>query len=221
MTEAEFQRYWVEVHAPRYAAKIPQFVQYCVDTRLPGPPGPPDPLWSGVAEIWLENEEQQLASLTSTEYVEGARRDEPRWAAFWRTLGLDTDAHVVVAGEPQRADDPHVKLFILVKRAAGMPLDRFRTHSLREFAPLLGELPGLVRHLQGHTRDSAYAIGEAPLDCAHQVCFAGEDELRRAMAGPEYAKAIIALRDFTEPRYLHEMAVRENWIIGPVPGHRV
>ena len=43
-----------------------------------------DPLWSGVAEIWLANEEEQLASLQTPEFLKGARADEPKWAAFWR-----------------------------------------------------------------------------------------------------------------------------------------
>ena len=55
MSEAEFQRYWLEVHAIQYASKIPQIRRYMIDTRIPQ--GADDePLWSGVAEIWLANE---------------------------------------------------------------------------------------------------------------------------------------------------------------------
>ena len=58
MSEAEFQRYWVEEHAVRYASKIPQVRRYLVDTRiaLPGETGEPE--WSGLAEIWLANGEE-------------------------------------------------------------------------------------------------------------------------------------------------------------------
>ena len=35
MTESEFQDYWVNVHAVKYASKIPQIKQYSVSTRMP------------------------------------------------------------------------------------------------------------------------------------------------------------------------------------------
>ena len=93
MSEKEFCDYWVHEHAVKYAAKIPQIRRYVVDTRVPFGPDPADPPWSGVAEIWLRNEAEQLASMQTPEFLDGARRDEPNWAAFWRTVALDTDAH--------------------------------------------------------------------------------------------------------------------------------
>ena len=48
MTEQQFQDYWVNVHAVKYASKIPQIVQYSVSTRLPFGPETEEPLWSGL-----------------------------------------------------------------------------------------------------------------------------------------------------------------------------
>jgi uncharacterized protein (TIGR02118 family) len=215
MSEAEFHRYWVEEHAVRYAAKIPQIRQYAVDTRVELAPDEPEPLWSGVAEIWLADEEEQLASLQTPEFLEGARLDEPRWAAFWRTLVLDTDAHVVVPGPPRRSDRPATKLFILVKRREGLPLAEFRQYSKYAHATLMAQVPGLRRYVQGHTRDGAYGIGEAVLDCAHQLEFDDADALREAMRSYEFQRALTDLGTVTETRYTHTLAMRENWIIGP------
>ncbi|WP_433269159.1 EthD family reductase [Actinosynnema sp. CS-041913] len=212
MSEREFHRYWVEEHAVRYAAKIPQIRQYCVDTRVELSYDEPEPLWSGVAEIWLANEEEQLASLQTPEFLEGARLDEPRWAAFWRTLVLDTDAHIVLPGD---RETPGVKLFVLVKREEGMPLTEFRQYSRDAHAPLMSKVPGLRRYYQNHTRDGAYGIGEATLDCAYQLWFDDANALRNAMRSTEYQRAMADLATFTEPRYVHTLAVRENWIIGP------
>ncbi|SDC90661.1 EthD domain-containing protein [Actinokineospora iranica] len=214
MSEQEFHRYWVQEHAVRYAAKIPQIRQYAVDTRVELSYDE-EPLWSGVAEIWLANEEEQLASLQTPEFLEGARIDEPRWAAFWRTLVLDTDAHVVLPGPEQRADKPGTKLFVLVKRREGMPLNEFRQYSRDAHAPLMSKVPGLRRYYQNFTRDGAYGIGEAVLDCAYQLWFDDEHALRTAIRGPEFARAMADLTTFTEPRYVHKLAVRENWVIGP------
>lgn len=215
MSEHEFQRYWVEEHAVRFASKIPQFKRYCVDTRLPFPPEETDPLWSGVAEIWLENEEEQLASLQCAAFLEGARLDEPKWAAFWRTLVLDTDAHVVVDDRPQRADRPAVKVFLLVKRREGLTLDDFRAQSLKTHAAVVQEIPGLRRYVQNHTRDSSYAIGEAVLDAAYELSFDDLDALSAGVSSPQFARAKSDLMGFVNPRYVHQLAVQENWIIGP------
>lgn len=214
MTEEEFQQYWLNVHAVRYAAKIPQIRKYLIDTRIPFWPDEGEPLWSGVAEIWLRDEREQLESLQTPEFLDGARADEPRWAAFWRTVVLDTDAHELVAG-PEPAPKSGVKLIVLVKRREGLRLADFRSASLGAHADLVGQVPGVRRYLQCHVRDGAYAIGEAVLDAAHLLWFDDADALAAALGSPEYAKVEADLEALAEPRYVHRMAVTEHWVIGP------
>src|SRR5262249_15723421 len=117
LTEPAFQDYWLNVHAQKYARHIPQIRRYLIDLRLavsglphelPGP--------FSAAEIWLANEEEQLASLQSPEFLEGARPDEPRWAAFWATFGLDTTPHVLLDGQAFASGEGRVKLLVLLKR---------------------------------------------------------------------------------------------------------
>jgi len=215
MTEEEFQRYWVDVHAVQYASKIPQIKKYMIDTRIPFGAETEEPKWSGVAEIWLANEEEQLASLQTPEFLEGARLDEPRWAAFWRTVVLDTDAHELREGPALTRDPNWVKLILLVKRKEGLPLEDFRSRSLGDHGELVLNVPGLRRYLQCHTRDGYYGIGEAVLDAAYQLWFDDVDALRRALATPEFARVEEDLQLFVEPRYIHRMVTRENWVIGP------
>jgi len=213
MSEKEFQDYWVNVHAVRYAGKIPQIKKYLIDTRIPFGPEPEDPMWSGIAEIWLENEEEQLASLQTPEFLEGARLDEPRWAAFWRTVVLDTDAQVLRAGD-HPAPEEGVKLVLLVKRANGTTVEEFRERSLGAHAERMLQVPGLRRYLQCFTRDGAYAVGEALLDAAYLLSFDSVEALETAVASAEFTKAVDDLHTFVEPRYIHRMAVREHWVIG-------
>lgn len=215
MSEEEFQRYWVDVHAVQYAAKIPQIRKYLVDTRIPFGPESAEPLWSGVAEIWLASEEDELASLQSREFVEGARVDEPRWAAFWRTVALDTDAHELRAGPPLTRDPGWVKLIVLVKRKEGLPLADFRAHSLGGHADLILQVPGLRRYLQGHVRDALYSVGETVLDAAYQLWFDDVEALADALGSPQGKQAEEDLQSFVEPRYIHRLVTREHWIIGP------
>ena len=217
MTEEEFQNYWLTVHAVKYASKIKQIKKYLIDTRVARASDQGEPVFSGVAEIWLRNEQEQLESLQSPEFLEGARLDEPRWAAFWMTLVLDTDAHEIVPGPelPPQAD--RVKLITLLKRREGTTLDDFRARSLGKQAELGAAIPGVRRYLQCHTRDSWYGFGEPRFDAAYMQWFDNLDALEAAVASPEQ-KAADADRDtFVNGRYLFSMTVAEHWIIGPEP----
>ena len=218
MTTEAFQDYWVNEHALRYASKIKQIKRYLIDTRIPfaGDIGEPLLPHQGVAEIWLENEEQQLASLQSPEFLKGARLDEPNWAAFWMTLVLDTTAHVIVDGpQPDEASNA-VKLLLLSKRRPGVPLDNFRKYSLKIHAPLVSGLPGLRRYVQCHTRDGSYVFGEASFDGVEQLWFDDADALKAACESNLFSVDIKSdLENFVDAKYRFSMATREHWIIGP------
>jgi len=216
MTEQAFQDYWLNVHAVKYASKIPQIRRYMVDTRIPCGPEPEDPLFSGVAEIWLENAQEQLASMQTKEFLEGARIDEPRWAAFWRTVALDTTTHEIIPGPPLEQNSSLVKLIILIKRKPGMPLEDFRHYALQHHAPQMEKLKGLKRYYQCHVSDSAYTIGESLLDAAFMLWFDDTETMEKMLDSIDYKKQIKNdMSHFVDPKYIHTMAVREHWVIGP------
>lgn len=217
MTEQDFQDYWLDVHAVQYASKIPQIRKYMIDKRIPLPGEDPgaEPLWSGVAEIWLDNEQEQLASLQTDEFLNGARLDEPKWAAFWRTVVLDTDAHVLLEGPEPTGDPDWIKMIMLVKRKEGLPLAEFRERSLGGHAELMAEVPGLRRYTQCHTRDGYYGIGEAVLDAAYQLYFDDADAVRAALGSTEFKRAEEDLYSIVEQRYVHRLLFTEHWVIGP------
>ncbi|NBD32849.1 MAG: ethyl tert-butyl ether degradation protein EthD [Cyanobacteria bacterium] len=216
MTEAVFQHYWVHFHGVYYASNIPQIKRYIVNTRIPFGTESDNPLFSGVAEIWLKNEEEQLASLQSREFVGGARLDEPNWAAFWRTIALDTNTHVLIEGPPLARESQLVKLLILTKRRAGMPLAEFREQMLKNHGVKVQDIPGLRRYWQCHVRDSFYAIGESVLDSVSLLWFDNVEELDQATQSSLYKQEFTPdSATLFEPKYIHTMATRENWIIGP------
>jgi len=220
MSAAEFQDYWLHVHAVNYASKIPQITRYLIDSRLPveapeaGNPGLPH---QGIAEIWLNNEEEQLASLQTPEFLLGARRDEPNWAAFWLTLVLDTTAHEIVPGPAPTGKEPdQVKLTVLSKRAPGLPLAEYRERSLDQYAPVLAKTPGVQRYLHAQTRDGFYGFGEAVLDSIDQLWFADVAALQAALASPYFTEQVRPARAaLTDPAYVWALVARENWVIGP------
>jgi uncharacterized protein (TIGR02118 family) len=215
LTEEEFQRYWLDVHAVRYASKIPQIKRYLVDTRIAEPGERGEPLFGGMAEIWLR-EEEQIASMQTPEFLDGARADEPRWAAFWKTLALDTDACWVDGGPP--APQPAgVKQVTLLKRRPGLDLAGFRRRSREHHARLVLAVPGVRRYLQCHVRDSSYDVGEPRFDSVEQVWFDDLEALRRARGSEAFARAGSELAGFVDPKYVFDLTVREHWIIGPEP----
>ncbi|QMS86174.1 EthD domain-containing protein (plasmid) [Nostoc edaphicum CCNP1411] len=216
MSEKEFQDYWINVHAVNYASKIPQIKRYMIDSRIPFGPEPADPLWQGVAEIWLRNDEEQLASLQSKEFLEGARLNEPEWAAFWRSVVLDTKAHTLLEGSPFQKNSKMVKLLILTKRKAGIPLEDFRQKMLESHAAKVLKLPGLQRYLQCHVRDNFYVVGEALLDCVSLLWFDDVEALEKAYKSPEYQNEVKPdYSNLFEGKYIHNMLTTETWIIGP------
>jgi uncharacterized protein (TIGR02118 family) len=218
MSDEAFGDYWVNVHAVRFAGKIPQIRLYKVDTRIAidglTQPAP----FTGVAEIWLKDEKEQLESMQSKELIDGARADEPNWAAFWTTIGLDTTANLVFAGPPETRESAGVKLITLLKRKPGMALDDFRAYSVETHGPLVRQLPGLRRYLVGHVRDSFYAVGEARFDAVTQMWFDDARAVAAALASSVMAETVRPdLIRFTEPKYTFSMVVQEHWIIGPEP----
>jgi hypothetical protein len=219
MTADQFQHYWVDLHAVKFASRIPQIRRYLIDTRIASDcdlGSPPLP-HQGIAEIWLANEAEQLASLQSPEFVDGARHDEPNWAAFWLDIVIDTTAHELVAGPPQRETQPGwVKVTTLLKRRPGMPVEEYRERSLGAYAPIVSELPGLRRHLHCHTRDGAYVFGESSFDGVEQLWFDDVAAARAALRSPYHAERVRpALDKLVDPRYVFSLTARENWIIGP------
>lgn len=214
MSAGEFHDYWLNVHAVQYAGKIKQIVRYKINTVIPL--DGQNPLYQGVAEIWLRNEEEQLASLQSAEFIDGARKDEPNWAAFWQTIGLDTDTHVIDEGGSLAPDPAGVKLLMLVKRKEGVPLGLFRDYSLKVHGPLAQRLPGLRGYYQCHARDSLYAVGESRFDAAYMMWFDNPGALEKALESEQYKQTVYPdLLKFAEEKYLFKLQMKEHWIIGP------
>lgn len=215
MSDHDFQRYWLDVHAVKYASKITQIKKYLIDTIKESKHASDIP-FRGVAEIWIENEEQQLESLQSKAFLEGARRDEPNWAAFWLTLALDTDAHVIVQGPPLTPDPDWVKLIILNKRKPGMSLRQYREYSLQTHAEKVKQLPGLRRFLQCHARDGLYTLGESRFDGVWQLWFDNLNALESALDSDYFQQQVRPDYDnFLDTNNVFQQVAEEHWIIGP------
>jgi hypothetical protein len=216
MTEAEFQDYWLNVHAVKYASKIPQIKKYKLCMRVDWKYESPQPLWSGFAEIWLNNEQEQLASLQTPEFLEGARLDEPRWAAFWNTQVLDCDTVTVMDKMGEVAPPDAVKMSALLKRKPGMTVEEYRKYHLDVHAPLSIQAPGILRHDVCFTRDSWYVVGEPRFDSVVHFWFENVAAAEALAESAEYRANVVPDDDkFLDPKYVFHMVSKEHWVIGP------
>jgi len=204
MTPENFQDYWINVHARNFASKIPQIKKYKVSRILTGDE---TPIFHGMAEIWLENETEQLASLQSDEFIKGARADEPKWAAFWASLCLDTTTVPIVQAD---GDYKH-KLVYLIKRKGGIPLQVFRRYAQDTVGASVRNINGLKAACLCVANDGLYAVGESRFDAAYQLWFANPDEASKAKSSNGFAKFVSEINDASDS--VLEFMCEENTII--------
>jgi hypothetical protein len=206
-----FQNYWINFHAVDYAAKIRQIRQYLVATRLPLTLPRQLPFFEGVAEIWLANDAEQLASMQSAEFLQGARADEPRWAAFWQTLGIDTDPHMVREASGLEPGTNLVKLYLLLKRRPGSSRQQFHDDLLASRQP---PVTGSVRNQIGFARSVLYGVGEPRFDAVEVLAFATEQDLKACLAGP-FGTSLREGWTFLDRNHLFAFAAQDHWVIRP------
>lgn len=218
MSEKDFQDYWVHKHAVDFASKIPGFRMYTVGTRIAMPDETEPPLFSGCAEIWFDDEAALMTALQSPEFINGARADEPTWAAFWQSIALNTHTHEVLPGPPLDRDSSMIKMIVAVKRKPGMSVADFHRYMLETHAPKVLAVPGLRRYHQCLVPEGFYDVAETPLDAVGLLWFDDVAALQAALESPEFREGLAAdAEQCFDPKYIHSMVVEEHWIIGPVP----
>jgi uncharacterized protein (TIGR02118 family) len=92
LDEAEFHRYWREVHAP-IVTRIPQLRRYVQSHRIPAP-GSNSP-YDGCAEVLLDNFDALTALREAPEYLHGALADERNFIDLSRVEWMVTQDHII------------------------------------------------------------------------------------------------------------------------------
>jgi hypothetical protein len=141
------------------------------------------PFFEGAAEIWLRNDAEQIASMQSPEFLQGARADEPRWAAFWQTLGLDTDPRVLREYPGAEPWPEFAKLYLLLKRQPDLSLEEFQDASVADRQKNDSPAATPARHLIGFARPGLYGVGEPRFDAVEVLSFPDADSLQTCLAG--------------------------------------
>jgi hypothetical protein len=205
-----FQSYWVNLHAVDFAAKIPQIKRYLVATREQVDAPRQVDFFEGIAEIWLQNDADQIASMQTPEFLHGAREDEPRWAAFWQSFVLDTESTVLK--EPTGHATEFVNAYVLLKRKPLTDLADFAAALQRHASQMVAADPTIRGCTIGLARKGLYGFGEPRFDAIGVWSFDTAAEAGTALAS-------VQTWPFADDTCVFSMVAREHWIVGR-PGAR-
>jgi uncharacterized protein (TIGR02118 family) len=212
LSEPEFGAYWRDVHAERFIRPLPGLLGYRLNRRIAFNNELEDPLFHGVAELWIENAEADVQLVRSQEYLDGVRQDELNFLTWWATLSLNTRDHEMIAA-PAGAW-PGLKVFGLMKRRSGMPLAEFRQYSREVHAAKVVQLPGVRGYVQCVVDDSHYAVAEAPLDAVSMLWFDDVAGVTAAMESAEFADLVIPdYKQFIDLRYFRTLVTDSQWLV--------
>jgi hypothetical protein len=219
LSEAEFQDYWRYVHALKFARRIPQIRKYKVNARIDIPGQPRELNYSGIAEIWIDTEEMQAASVKTPEFLEGALHDEPNWAASWQTIGLDTDAHAIFGDDSSDEEFPEYKIMLFHKKKRTLSIDSFRSSYLENYADSIknANITRLTRILCCTAKQRLYQPGQSPpFDAVTHLSTNSRLDLKDMVASPEFQRFLDPLTGgISEWWGVVSVAVRSEWIVGP------
>lgn len=172
MAEAEFHRYWREVHGP-IALRISNLRRYVQSHRLPAPvPGFDQVPWDGVAEVWFDSLADLERMPQNPEYVEGARADEPNFIDTTKLAFLATREHVLIEEQPVTRDTRWVKAIFLLKRRPDLSVAQFQEYWLNGHAPQIPRDMGVLRYVQCHQLPETYPQGTPTYDGMAELSFA-------------------------------------------------
>jgi uncharacterized protein (TIGR02118 family) len=180
ITDAEFHRYWREVHGP-IAKQIRQLRGYVQSHRIPF--AGMNSTYDGVAEAWIDDEAAMAALRKSPEYVQGALADEPNFIDMNRVEWMLTNDHVILDG-PQTPQQ--VKLIFQLKRKPGWSLADGRKYWIDVHGPIVKKLPGLRRYVQSHLVDAAYAFAEPKWDGVAQLWVDDAEAMQKLLGAKEF-----------------------------------
>jgi uncharacterized protein (TIGR02118 family) len=160
LTDAEFHRYWREVHGP-IAKKIPQLKSYVQSHRIPFPGGLPNSPYDGAAEVLIENAAALEQLRHEPAYLNGALVDEAKFIDMKRVEWQVTTDHVMIDG-PRRPN--MAKAIFQIRRKAGLTVPEFKKYWLEVHGPIVMKFPGLRRYVQCHAVEGAYSYGDPRWD---------------------------------------------------------
>lgn len=183
MSDAEFLRYWREIHGPM-AAKLPDLQNYyqnwITDAQQVGVDHPRGD-WDldGFSELQFNTVQAMLDAIDSPEFPPTVE-DVDKFLGQVRLIVCDKN---VVVPRPDPADRPMVKRISLLKRRDGITPEQFKTEWLGKHAELVSKWPGVMGYNQNLVINRYATMAETtgyeavPVDGLVEFWFRTEDEV--------------------------------------------
>lgn len=172
MDEAEFHRYWREVHGP-LALRIKTLRRYVQSHRTRDVfPGFEQCPYDGAAEGWWDTLEILRGMGEDPDYLAGCRVDEPNFVDMEQLTFLATREHVFIEGPPIAQDTPLIKAVFLLKRREDMTVAEFQDYWINGHAPQIPRDAGILRYVQCHQAPETYADSQPAYDGVAELSFA-------------------------------------------------
>ena len=158
MSVDAFQAYWRTRHA-EVVVKLPGIRRYVQSHTLPSGYRKGEPVYDGVAEVWVDDTHVMRAQAGTPEYA-AVRADEPSFMDVSSLGSIITEEHVIKDGEISLNA---VKNMEFVTHKSDMPIEDFQKHWREIHGPLGAAIPVIQRYVQSHTRLSVYKAGKTPI----------------------------------------------------------
>ncbi len=158
MSVETFQAYWRTKHA-EVVVKLPGIRRYVQSHTLLSGYRKGEPVYDGVAEVWVDDTQVMRAQAGTPEYA-AVRADETNFMDVSSMGSIITEEHVIKDGEiPLNA----VKNMEFVTHKPDMPIEAFQKHWRNIHGPLGAAIPVVQRYVQSHTRLAVYKAGKTPV----------------------------------------------------------
>jgi uncharacterized protein (TIGR02118 family) len=209
MPVEEFQDYWLTRH-PGVVTRLPGVRRYVQSHALLSLYEKSEPVYDGIAEVWADDT-GALRAMTQSPAHADVQADEARFIDR-ATMGvIITEDHVTKDGVPP---PDAVKSVAFIARKLGLSVEDFQRHWLEVHGPIAAALPGLRRHVQSHTRRSAYEAGRVPAyDGAVLTWFDSTEVMQATEATQEYARVLADAKTFIAFDKVSSILTREHVIV--------
>ena len=215
VTDEKFHSHWRDPHG-ELAKRITEMRRYSQSHSVSvAVGGLPASIYMGIAEVHMDSLEIAAAMGTDPNYTDYAGADEPNFIDQSRLAFLLCDERVHLAGPDCTQTSPEIKAMLLLKRAAGLTPEAFRSglDGLAEVA--LATTPELERYVQCPTLDALYADGDPLYDAVVELSWPSRSAYDRAWASPriatEHLPALAAIADLGASSSLVAEPYRVIW----------
>jgi EthD domain len=199
MTPEEFQAYWRDVHAPRFAesaALAPYLRRYELNHRLerdyarerhPGEVAGVQ--WDGVAVQWFDSLDafREFSAHPAREEVTAI--DQPRFRAL-ETASVITHEPAVIVDKPGGRARAGLKLICILRRNKALELPEFHEHWLRNHGGLFQNIESLNAPLLAYDQNHGLDLPGAEFDGVTEQWFTSMDDWISSLDAPEHTTVV-------------------------------